>query len=135
MLEDKIIIAASILGADPLNLEQALKDCEQTRQVEWVQVDVMDGRFTPNLSFGPATVAAIRKKFGFFIDIHLMVSRPMALLEAFAKSGADLITVHFEAEDSPLECLRLIHRYGKRAGIAIKPSTPVEAIEPLITEV
>ncbi|MBI4064671.1 MAG: ribulose-phosphate 3-epimerase [Elusimicrobia bacterium] len=129
---EKIIIAASILGADPLNLERDLKAVQETGQAEWVQVDVMDGLFAANLSFGPDTVAAIKKKFPFFIDVHLMMERPKNVLEAFARKGADLITVHLEAKDNPEECLRLIKNLGVKAGLAVKPKTPIKEIFPFL---
>lgn len=123
------ILAASILGADPLNLEAAIKACEKTKLVDWVQVDVMDGVFAPNLSFGPAVVQAIAKRGSLYVDVHMMVQDPYVLLEPFAKAGADLITVHAEAKN-PKECLRKIRSLGKKAGLAIKPKTPAKAILP-----
>ena len=129
---DSIVIAASILGADPLRLGEALKACESAGGIEWVQVDVMDGHFTPNLSFGPGTVAGIAKESKLFIDVHLMVSRPAGVLEAFAKAGAKLLTVHAEAQDSPRECLKTIKTLGLKAGLALKPGTPVEAALPCL---
>lgn len=129
------IIAASILGADQLNLGRDLQNAEDTGEVAWVQVDVMDGRFCPNMAFGPETIAAIAQQSALFIDVHLMVERPKALLPLFAQKGADLITVHAEAKDSPKECLRLIRKLGKYAGLAIKPKTPVKKILPLLPEI
>ncbi|MFC1521092.1 ribulose-phosphate 3-epimerase [Elusimicrobiota bacterium] len=126
------IIAASILAADPLNLEDAIKECERAGNIEWIQVDVMDGDFTPNLSFGPALVASIAQRSRLVIDVHLMVSKPYLLIEEFAKSGAHLITVHSEAKDSPEKCLKLINKLGKLSGIAIKPSTPLTKIKKLL---
>ncbi|MBI2070517.1 MAG: ribulose-phosphate 3-epimerase [Elusimicrobia bacterium] len=130
--ESKIILAASILGADPLNLERDLKRAEDTKAVEWVQVDVMDGHFTPNLSFGPDVVAQIKKKSSLFVDVHLMVSRPKNLLPVFAEKGADLITVHFEADDPAEECLQLIRKLGKKTGLALRPDTPVDRTKELL---
>lgn len=131
MKKDKIYLAASILAADPLNLEAAIKDCERTGLVDWIQVDVMDGHFTPNLSFGPAAVKAIHEKSSLFIDVHLMIQKPYVLLNAFAKSGADLLTVHAEAE-TPLACVKKIKSLGCRAGLAIKPKTPVSKLIPYL---
>src|SRR3989338_3040209 len=100
----KIILAASILAADGLNLERDLAACQKTGRVQWVHVDVMDGHFTPNISFGPEIVAQIARRCSFFIDVHLMVTRPMQWIEPFAVNGANSITVHLEAEDSAKKC-------------------------------
>ncbi|MEK6544379.1 MAG: ribulose-phosphate 3-epimerase [Elusimicrobiota bacterium] len=132
MSPQRTVLAASILAADPLHLGAALKDCEATGEVDWVHVDVMDGNFTPNLSFGPDIVRAIRAASRLYVDVHLMVERPMNTLAAFIKSGAHSITVHAEALDPAAQCLRAIRQAGIKAGIVIKPATPVSAIEDLI---
>lgn len=129
---DGIIIAASILAADPLNLDKALNECQATNQVQWIHVDVMDGEFTPNLSFGPATVKEIAKKTTFSIDVHLMVNKPLNTIEAFAQSGAHSLSIHAEAKDDAAICLKTIRRLGCKAGIVLKPKTPFEAIKPLM---
>ena len=92
----------------------------------------MDGHFAPNISFGPDFVRAIRRQTNLFLDTHLMLSRPMQYIEAYAKAGADLITVHVEAEDNCAEALEAIHALGVRAGVSINPETPVSALEPLL---
>ena len=92
----------------------------------------MDGHFAPNISFGPDFVRAIRRQTNLFLDTHLMLSRPMQYIEAYAKAGADLITVHVEAEDNCAETLEAIHALGVRAGVSINPETPVSALEPLL---
>ncbi|MBI4669870.1 MAG: ribulose-phosphate 3-epimerase [Elusimicrobia bacterium] len=92
----------------------------------------MDGDFVPNLSFGPDVVKGIVQKTSFFIDVHLMVSRPKRLIKAFADKGADLITVHLEAKDSAKECLKLINDFGKYAGLAINPATPFSRAMPYL---
>ncbi|MFR5796043.1 MAG: thiamine diphosphokinase [Christensenellales bacterium] len=92
----------------------------------------MDGHFAPNISFGPDFVRAIRRQTNLFLDTHLMLSRPMQYIEAYAKAGADLITVHVEAEDNCAETLEAIHALGVRAGREHQPETPVSALEPLL---
>ena len=127
-----IILAASILGADPLNIERDLVRCETTKEVEWVQVDTIDGHFAPNISFGPDVVGHIRKRSSLFIDVHLMCERPLGLIRPFAENGADLITVHLEAKDAAYKGLRLIRSLGKKAGLALKPKTPLARALPLL---
>ena len=110
---------------------------EEIRRVEklgigWLHLDHMDGHFVPNISFGPDFVSAMRKQTKLFLDVHLMLSEPMKYIETYAKAGADLITVHVEADDDAETMLRAIAAQGIKAGISIKPDTPVQAIEPLL---
>lgn len=95
-------------------------------------LDNMDGHFAPNISFGPDFVRAIRRQTKLFLDTHLMLSEPMKYIEAYARAGADLITVHAEADDNCAEVLEAIHALGVKAGVSINPETPVEALEPLL---
>src|SRR6185295_1903618 len=97
---------------------------------DWVHVDVVDGRFAPHLTFGPGTVQAARRATRLPIDVHLMVNEPERYLEAFARAGADSITVHEEACLDLGRALAKIRSLGKRAGVALKPETPVETLEP-----
>ena len=99
---------------------------------DMLHIDVMDGHFVPNISFGPDFVSAMRKQTKLFLDVHLMLSEPMKYIETYAKAGADLITVHVEADDDAETMLRAIAAQGIKAGISIKPDTPVQAIEPLL---
>lgn len=118
----KIMIAPSILSADLWNLG---RDVETVRKAgaDWLHVDVMDGHFVPNLSFGPAVVKNLCGRAQLPLDVHLMVQRPLKFIEAFAKAGADMLTVHIEAEDEVKEALLLIKKLGVKAGLSVKPDT------------
>ena len=124
-------ISASVLGADLLNLGGEIRRAEGLG-VTWLHLDQMDGHFAPNISFGPGFVAATRRMTEMFLDVHLMLSHPLAYVDAYADAGADLIVVHAEAEDDPETTLRAIRARGVRSGISIKPDTPPEAIEALL---
>ncbi len=99
---------------------------------EWVHIDVMDGVFVPNISFGFPVLRAIRKATSKFLDVHLMIVEPERYIERFAREGAQMITVHFEAVDDPGACLDAIHAAGAGAGISLKPATPVPVLEPIL---
>ena len=118
----KIMIAPSILSADLWNLG---RDVETVRKAgaDWLHVDIMDGHFVPNLSFGPAVVKNLCGRAQLPLDVHLMVQRPLKFIEAFAKAGADMLTVHIEAEDDVKEALLLIKKLGVKAGLSVKPDT------------
>ena len=118
----KIMIAPSILSADLWNLG---RDVETVRKAgaDWLHVDVMDGHFVPNLSFGPAVVKNLCGRAQLPLDVHLMVQRPLKFIEAFAKAGADMLTVHIEAEDDVKEALLLIKKLGVKAGLSVNPDT------------
>lgn len=121
-------IAPSLLGADLLKLGEAVKLVESLN-LPWIHFDQMDGHFVPNISFGPGFVKAVRPATSLFLDVHLMLSKPLDYVEAFAKAGADGITVHVEAEKTE-EALKRIRELGLKAGIAINPMTPYEAVLP-----
>lgn len=131
MSERKIEISPSVLGANLMCLGEEIRRVEELG-IGWLHLDHMDGHFVPNISFGPDFVSAMRKQTKLFLDVHLMLSEPMKYIETYAKAGADLITVHVEADDDAETMLRAIATQGIKAGISIKPDTPVQAIEPLL---
>lgn len=131
MSERKIEISPSVLGANLMCLGEEIRRVEELG-IGWLHLDHMDGHFVPNISFGPDFVSAMRKQTKLFLDVHLMLSEPMKYIETYAKAGADLITVHVEADDDAETMLRAIAVQGIKAGISIKPDTPVQAIEPLL---
>ena len=102
---------------------------------EYIHLDVMDGHFVPNISFGIPVVEAARKVTDAVLDVHLMISEPEKYVEAFVKAGADIITFHYEATNNPEELIEMIHSFGVKAGISVKPDTPTFVLEPLVRKV
>lgn len=129
-MED-LLIAPSILSADFSDLRGGARTIEDSG-ADWVHLDVMDGRFVPNLTFGPKMVADLRPHCGLPFDVHLMTEEPEGLVEAFAKAGADWITFHIEATVHAHRLVQRIHDLGAKAGISLVPSTPVSAVEELL---
>lgn len=127
----KIIIAPSILSADLWNLGAQVEEVRKAG-ADWIHVDVMDGHFVPNLSFGPATVKALKGRALLPLDVHLMVERPLKFIEAFAKAGADWLTVHIEAADDVEKALLAIKNAGVKAGLSVKPDTDPERLKPFL---
>ena len=129
-----IKIAPSILSADFANLE---RDIQRIASADYVHVDVMDGVFVPNITIGIPVVACIRPTTKLPLDVHLMIDRPVRYVERFCDAGADLVTVHVEAdtEEGIHAAIEKIHAKGKRAGIVLKPKTPAEAALPFLEEV
>ena len=126
-------IAPSILSADFANLERDIHDLEKNG-ADLVHVDIMDGIFVPNISIGIPVVAAIRPVTKLPLDVHLMIDRPIRYVEQFVKAGADYLTIHVESDQpqNTLEALDKIHALGCKAGIVLKPKTPVEAAIPYL---
>jgi ribulose-phosphate 3-epimerase len=120
-------LAPSVLAADLADLAGALRVCEQGG-ADWVHVDVMDGRFVPNLTFGIPVVAALKRRTALPLDVHLMVEEPSRLVEEYVRAGAAGITVHWEAEIHLHRLLGLLRERGVRAGVALNPATPVELL-------
>ena len=123
-----VIVAPSILSADFGRLAEEVRAVDEAG-ADWIHVDVMDGRFVPNLTLGPVVVEAVRKVTSKPLDVHLMIVEPERYVEAFAKAGADLITVHAEACPHLHRNLEQIRALGKKAGVVLNPSTHESAIE------
>ena len=128
------IIAPSVLSADFGHLERDVKMVEQSAAA-WIHVDVMDGLFVPNLSFGFPVLRAIRRAAAKPLDVHLMIVEPERYIARFAHDGADWITFHLEATEDALHCVHLIRESGAKVGVSIKPKTPVESLRPILSEV
>ncbi len=128
-----IYISPSLLAADFTKLGEEVERVE-SGGANYLHLDIMDGNFVPNISFGPGVVAALRKACMMIFDVHLMISDPEKYIDSFVKAGADIITVHYETLKDPAATLRSLREREVKASIAISPSTPVESILPFVKE-
>jgi ribulose-phosphate 3-epimerase len=128
------IIAPSILSADGSRLGEEIAAVEKAG-ADWIHIDVMDGRFVPNITMGPAIISALRKTTKLPFDVHLMIKNPENYIESFAAAGADIITVHVEAANHLHRAIDIIKKSGKKAGVSLNPATPLTQIEEILPDI
>ncbi len=128
------IIAPSVLSADFGHLERDIRMLNDSR-AEWIHIDVMDGVFVPNISFGFPVMKPIRQASPKFMDVHLMIIDPEKYVERFVEAGSNLVTFHLEATKEPRKCIDLIRKAGAKVGISIKPATPIEELREWLPDI
>ena len=133
-MNTKRIVAPSMLSADFGHLERDTKMIDRSA-AEWVHIDVMDGVFVPNISFGFPVLKAITSASKKFMDVHLMIVEPEKYVVRFAEAGADLVTFHIEATERVEECIELIRKAGAKVGVSVKPQTPIAVLEPILDKI
>lgn len=126
-------LSPSLLSASFYNLSEQL-DILVENDIKYLHLDVMDGNFVPNISFGPGIIRSLRKKYDFIFDTHLMIVNPENYIENFKEAGCDIVTIHYEATKHPLRVLQQIRQMGMKAGISLNPGTPVEVLDYLWDE-
>ena len=126
-------LAPSVLGADFARLGEEIASADQAG-VSILHLDIMDGHFVPNISYGPSIVKTINRLSDSFLDVHLMLSEPEKYFEPFAEAGADAITIHLEVHPQPSACARQIKSLGVQAGVSINPDMPVEKVLPFLDQ-
>lgn len=131
---DRILVSPSILAADFANLAAEINRAAQG-QADLIHLDVMDGNFVPNISFGPPVIKSLRRQTDLIFDTHLMIEHPLSYAQAFAAAGSDHLTFHLECADPALETIAAIRQSGCTVGISLKPATPAEAIFPLLDQI
>ena len=130
----KIIVAPSLLAADFSRLKEEVQEVEKCG-AEYLHLDVMDGNFVPNISYGSPVISAIRPHSNLVFDVHLMVEEPDRFIKDFVDAGADIITVHVEATKHLHRTIQLIKSYGKKVGVALNPATPIETLKHVVKEI
>ncbi|MBQ9277407.1 MAG: ribulose-phosphate 3-epimerase [Lachnospiraceae bacterium] len=128
------ILSPSLLSIDFNNIEKNANVLDESG-VKWYHLDVMDGAFVPNISFGPPVIKAIRKITDAFFDVHLMINEPKRYIDAFKEAGADILTIHYEACEDLDETISLIRKAGLKVGLAINPETDTKVVKPYIDKV